>query len=96
MRRYKRWISIGSRDPFLRTLRACKRFRIGIVNGWKPGMVAWYGLALEADTTQMKRLESWWNGAGIEWFVRPPRGAWPVSTAGEVIPWDEAIFNVTH
>ena len=37
-RRYRRWISIGGKDPFMRTLHKCRALGMSIIQGGKPGM----------------------------------------------------------
>src|SRR5947208_739591 len=55
--RVRRWISIGGDDPFQRTLNKCRELGIAIINGGKPGWVAWYGLAMLATRAQIQSLE---------------------------------------
>lgn len=93
--RYKRWIDIGDNNTFLRTLRRCKRLGVSIVDGGKPGFCAWYGLCVQGTAEQIRELESWWSREEIGWHKRQPRGAWPVSDKGAVIPWETVWRNVS-
>ena len=93
MSRYKRWFTIGGNDAWMTTLRKCRRLGMAVVNGGKPGFVAWYGLCLLATPDQIRTLEAWWDERGIKWFNRRPRGAWDVSSRGNTVPWDEALKN---
>jgi hypothetical protein len=92
-RKRRRWISIGGKNSFGRTLRRCRELGAGVLNAGKPGMVAWYGFLLLATGAQMLALESWWREQGIESFRRMPRGAWPVSDADEPVSWEEIAQN---
>jgi hypothetical protein len=92
-RRYNRWLTIGVPNPFIRTLKKARSLGLGIVNGGKPGMCAWYGICLVGTSEQIEALQDWWGWAGIEWFRRQPRGAWPVSDKGNEITWVEALEN---
>jgi hypothetical protein len=91
-RRYKRWVGIGD-NPFRRSLRQARRLGMAIIDGGKPGFCAWHSFCFEATAGQMRRLESWWDARGIEWFRRRPAGAWPVSDEGPPVPWPVALAN---
>jgi len=93
MKRFKRWLGLDS-DWFRDSLSQARKLGMSVINGGKPGMVAWYGLCLEGTPEQMAKLEAWWGRQHIRWFRNQPRGAWDVSDRGDPIPWDEAMANV--
>lgn len=93
MKRYKRWISIGCNDPWMRTLRKARQLHTKIISGGKPGMVAWYGICLEAKPEQMRQLQAWWDESKIEWYKKMPQGAWDVPSEGDPLCWKKVMSH---
>lgn len=86
VRVYDRWVSIGGKNGFAATIRHARKLGMGLIDGWKPGMCAWYSFRFKADSAQMKALEAWWEDTGIEFFRRKPRGAWS-PRGDDVLSW---------
>lgn len=91
--RYSRWISIGAKNPFRRTLLQARRLGIELIDGWKPGMCAWYALRFSARAEQMRALQAWWREQGIDWYQRRPNGAWEPRDYPEPVSYATALRN---